>query len=589
MVGTRSSPGRSSTPTNQTPTRSSPATPKRTRQPRTRIQLATNQDDSEADEDVAVSADVIIAANAPAPRGGHDDSDSGDDGRNNRRGRGRNDGQGVAAPAPGAAIPAAAAGAQAQEDDLENMDWWDNLTAGQQRSMMKRFLIQPPAAAAAAPAPVIVNAPAAPVPRQKMKTLNLADFRGTSAESVEAWLATIPQEVERQAGLGGDTWTAEELYYGVTAHLKDAASMWLITMTEDMRPEDKTLSYLVKKMRKKYGRRDNIFKIQQRLAAREQQPGERLSDFAAKLMDIGFGKRVPAESYVEAFLNGINNQTAAMQIRGRDPRTLEDALQYAEDTCGEYGEGFKVTDWRVAKRRYRDDRGMGAEEEGAPPAKRKASVTSMMEQLDWNKLGFGLSDSAEAPPQFDVHGNPENRMSKAMKADPLSIAALQALILTAGTRHQNDENSKSTASKTKARVLEMKAEPAEEMKTAVPAAEGEDNQQTGGAAPRSNWRNQNAGGSGRRYGGQSNLANYGPAGDQPIQQQKANTNCGYCGKRGHWWRECRARAAAFGNTTGPPQQSQPAAATQPAENARRTATGTGTAAAPPNQENGQRQ
>eukprot|EP00644_Phytophthora_capsici_P003840 jgi/Phyca11/15709/fgenesh1_pg.PHYCAscaffold_15_\ len=437
----------------------------------------------------------------------------GDDGRNNRRGR---------------AIPAAAAGAQAQEDDLENMDWWDNLTAGQQRSMMKRFLIQPPAAAAAAPAPVIVNAPAAPVPRQKMKTLNLADFRGTSAESVEAWLATIPQEVERQAGLGGDTWTAEELYYGVTAHLKDAASMWLITMTEDMRPEDKTLSYLVKKMRKKYGRRDNIFKIQQRLAAREQQPGERLSDFAAKLMDIGFGKRVPAESYVEAFLNGINNQTAAMQIRGRDPRTLEDALQYAEDTCGEYGEGFKVTDWRVAKRRYRDDRGMGAEEEGAPPAKRKASVTSMMEQLDWNKLGFGLSDSAEAPPQFDVHGNPENRMSKAMKADPLSIAALQALILTAGTRHQNDENSKSTASKTKARVLEMKAEPAEEMKTAVPAAEEEDNQQTGGAAPRSDWRNQNAGGSGRRYGGQSNLANYGPAGDQPIQQQKANTNCGYC-------------------------------------------------------------
>lgn len=199
-----------------------------------------------------------------------------------------------------------------------------------------------------------------------MQTLNLADFRGTSAESVEAWLATILQEVERQAGLGGDTWTAEALYYGVTAHLKDAASMWLITMTEDMRPEAMTLSYSVRKMRKQYGHRDNIFKIQQRLAAREQRPGERLSAFAAKIMDIGFGKRVPAESYVEAFLHGINKQTAATQIRGRDPRTLKDALQYAKDTCGEYGEGLKVTDC------YREDRGMGTEEEGAPPAKRRS-------------------------------------------------------------------------------------------------------------------------------------------------------------------------------------------------------------------------
>lgn len=199
-----------------------------------------------------------------------------------------------------------------------------------------------------------------------MQTLNLADFRGTSAESVEAWLATILQEVERQAGLGGDTWTAEALYYGVTAHLKDAASMWLITMTEDMRPEAMTLSYSVRKMRKQYGHRDNIFKIQQRLAAREQRPGERLSAFAAKIMDIGFGKRVPAESYVEAFLHGINKQTAATQIRGRDPRTLKDALQYAKDTCGGYGEGLKVTDC------YREDRGMGTEEEGAPPAKRRS-------------------------------------------------------------------------------------------------------------------------------------------------------------------------------------------------------------------------
>ncbi|KAL3656621.1 hypothetical protein V7S43_018526 [Phytophthora oleae] len=66
MVGTRSSPGHNSTPTARTPTGRSPVAPKRVRQPRTRIQLATNQDSSDEDSDVAVSASVIIAANAPA-------------------------------------------------------------------------------------------------------------------------------------------------------------------------------------------------------------------------------------------------------------------------------------------------------------------------------------------------------------------------------------------------------------------------------------------------------------------------------------------------------------------------------------------
>ncbi|GMF31599.1 unnamed protein product [Phytophthora fragariaefolia] len=162
-----------------------------------------------------------------------------------------------------------------------------------------------------------------------------------TVEPVEAWLATIPQEAERQAGLGGDTWTAAELYYGATAHLKDGAMNWLIMMTENMREEDQNLAYLVQMMRKKYGQRDNMFRIQQRLAARVQQSGERLSDFAASLTSIGFGKRVPAESYVEAFINGINNETAVMQVRTYEPATLDEAVQFAEDKCGEFGECFK--------------------------------------------------------------------------------------------------------------------------------------------------------------------------------------------------------------------------------------------------------
>ncbi|OWY95439.1 putative Polyprotein, partial [Phytophthora megakarya] len=108
-------------------------------------------------------------------------------------------------------------------------------------------------------------------------------------------------------------------------------------LTSSMRREDKTLEFLVRKLRKKYGRRDNVFKVQQRLVERVQKPGERLSDYADVLTNIGFGHQVPAEVYVEAFVNGINNQTAVMQMKGHNPKTLEDAVQYAEYACGEYG------------------------------------------------------------------------------------------------------------------------------------------------------------------------------------------------------------------------------------------------------------
>jgi hypothetical protein len=103
-----------------------------------------------------------------------------------------------------------------REDDLESMAWWDDLSPNQQLAIMKRFVLQPPAAA-----PVIPAAPAAtPAPAPSSKKLLLDDFHGNEEKAVEAWLATIPQEVQRQLTLGGSTWTTKELYYGVTAHLK---------------------------------------------------------------------------------------------------------------------------------------------------------------------------------------------------------------------------------------------------------------------------------------------------------------------------------------------------------------------------------
>ncbi|KAE9174664.1 hypothetical protein PF005_g25760 [Phytophthora fragariae] len=80
-------------------------------------------------------------------------------------------------------------------------------------------------------------------------------------------------------------------------------------------------------------------------------------------------------------------------------------------------------------------------------------------------------------------------------------------------------------------------------------------------------------------GGRGGLENYGPPDTRPIAQRKAETSCGYCGTKGHWWRECAQRIADLPATDN--QQaanaavSASAAAAQPA-----TATAAG---------NGQRQ
>ncbi|POM70943.1 Gag-pol fusion protein, partial [Phytophthora palmivora] len=87
-------------------------------------------------------------------------------------------------------------------------------------------------------------------------------------------------------------------------------------------------------------------------------------------------------------------------------------------------------DWRVAKRRYRDERGLGIGDEDIQPL-RKKSATNPVDQLDWSKMGFGFGGD-ESPPKFDMKGNAISSWSKSAKKDPLSIAALQVLIMTAG-------------------------------------------------------------------------------------------------------------------------------------------------------------
>ncbi|POM64079.1 putative Polyprotein, partial [Phytophthora palmivora] len=117
------------------------------------------------------------------------------------------------------------------------------------------------------------------------------------------------------------------------------------------------------------------------------------------------------------------------------------------------------------KRRYRDERGLGIGDEDIQPP-RKKSATNPVDQLDWSKMGLGFGGD-ESPPKFDMKGNAISSWSKTAKKDPLSIAALQALIMTAGLALEPmDKNSKQPRHENlggKSRIAEADIMAAEDM------------------------------------------------------------------------------------------------------------------------------
>ncbi|GMF24517.1 unnamed protein product [Phytophthora fragariaefolia] len=558
----------SSTPTSGTPrsrarqttaaTSGAPAHKKQRKSP-TPVRLGNN-DDSENDT-VLVSGNVRIAV---AGDTGPGDDSSGDENADNNRPHRGDDGNSRRQETPRRERPPARAAASNQQeqdadvedDNLNDMSWWDISTPAQQRSMAKRLVAVTPMAPTPAPAPqtIVVREQ-----RPRRKELKIDDFKGKPGESVEAWLASVLEEVKNQERLGGDTWTAGELFRGAVQHLKGKAQKWYISLIETMEPDDCTFAFLVERMRAKYDPRDNAWQIQQRLAKRAQKPGERLRDFADSLLDIGFGKRVSAETYVEAFLNGMNNEVMATQTRGSDPQTLEEAVQYAEDKCGEYGEGRKVTGWEEARRRYRTDRD-SAGDDGT--GRKKKERSEMSGQIDWMKLGLGFG--GESRPVYDTAGRVVSGLAEKAKEDPLSLAAIQALMAMVGVGKVADAGHATpqvAAAKTKARALEVKAER---------RADAED-EGRGRAAPavQQSWREEEHGGSGGRgFGGRWSsrgrgrgsaggrgfaAGHYGPTDSRdtrdtrPIAQRKAESECSYCVQRGHWWRECAVRITAMGD------------------------------------------
>lgn len=537
----------------------------------TRIRVGDNADDT-----VLVSSGVTIAAGRGGP--GSSDEDDADNNRGHRaaeaapreqqphRVRQQVHEQQPNPPAQAARDnqqehQAGRAQPVAEAAEAADADWWDAMTPQQQRSMMLQLLNRPPAVAAAASAPPRIIVQEQPR-RSKRKKLLVSNFYGKPDESVEAWLASVLKEAENQEHLGGDVWTVDDLYHGATQHLKGKAEKWFITWSQHVRQEDQTFAFLVKKMRGKYGRRDNAFQVQQRLAKRKQQPGERLTDFADSLVDIGFGKNVSDETYKEAFLTGMNNEGMATNIRTLKPPTMEDAVQLAIETCGEYGEGLSVTSWKAAQRRYRTDGDAALGEDSS--TKRKTAKSEMASQFDWKQLGFG----ADAQPMYNTAGEAVNGLAETAKKDPLSLATLRALMVMVGvgdkTAEASEQNTKPTASKGKARALEVKAERAPdaaavEKQTAGPGREWQPQPAgTGGRGFGSRWTRGGRGGGGRGTG----LENYGPLDNRPIAQRKAETACSYCGLVGHWWRECATRQAHSNATVG--QQTTTAASSNQA-------------------------
>jgi len=206
-------------------------------------------------------------------------------------------------------------------------------------------------------------------------------------------------------------------------------------------------------------------------------------------------------------------------------------VQFAEDKCGEYGEGFKVTDWRVAKRRHRTERGLDEEGE-AQPTRRKTHNDESTDAIDWKKLGLGFG--GDEPPSFDTRGKPIDGLAKTAKRDPVSLAALQAMIYFSGLQ---DSKPAVPASRQKT-ARAMKVEPENNQAEAVQKPPGEQKPRSYGG--RGGGRGFGSG----RGGGRSGIENYGPNNDrQSIMERKKKSNCNHCGQLGHWWLECSIRLA----------------------------------------------
>ncbi|KAE9163518.1 hypothetical protein PF004_g30120 [Phytophthora fragariae] len=370
-------------------------------------------------------------------RGGLRDDSSGDDSQN------------AASKAEGGTTAARDASTISQaedEDGLESMSWWDALAPGHQRALMKRFVMQP-----------LAVAPPRDLSRITKK-LNVDEFSGAHGESVEVWLAKVATAAERQEVLDGEDWAPQQLFYGATARLHGAAGNWFIGMNPRIAPADRTFGHLASLLREAFGDHTSIFKTELKLLERKQQPAERLHDFASSLRAIGFGHgEIDQGCYVEAFISGINNPNIEALVRTKSPQTLEDAARIAVRVGGDYGEGFRVQDWRIAERRFGEDRHYGSDDD-----KHRRLATLRMKQ-----------GSHDMPPVYTYRGEQQTTTTeRGLTAAALGAIADAVIVRLAGRNLQTSDEviTATTLSVTKTAIAANTAEA--EMRPAAVALAG---------------------------------------------------------------------------------------------------------------------
>ncbi|KAK1943558.1 hypothetical protein P3T76_004954 [Phytophthora citrophthora] len=234
------------------------------------------------------------------------------------------------------------------------------------------------------------------------KKLRLPKFKGLGEPKVtmKAWLKAVKNELRRQTAILRTEWREHEVFIEMVASLEGEALLWYDTVENAFSTrEDQTFRNLSRMMRDRY-------MVKRSNPERRQQRGESLVEYAQKLREIASSNPVNEEWLVDSFLSGMNNTWCSTLVRGHRPATLNEAVNFAVDQVGEYGEGYGV-DLAIAMRAH-DERAASA---GAVPTALVPDLTRIQQiSVAGGNLGTvvsGYDDVGLAtgpPPRYDVEG-----------------------------------------------------------------------------------------------------------------------------------------------------------------------------------------
>ncbi|OWZ12778.1 hypothetical protein PHMEG_00014001 [Phytophthora megakarya] len=148
------------------------------------------------------------------------------------------------------------------------------------------------------------------------KKLRLTKFKGLGEPkvTVKAWLKAVRNELRRQTAIVRTEWREHEVFIEMVASLEGKALMWYGTVEDAFSiREDQTFGILSRMMKDRYMVKRSNPEVVARLRQRRQQRGESLVEYAQKFREI-------------ASTNPVD----------------EEAVNFAVDQVGEYGEGYGV-------------------------------------------------------------------------------------------------------------------------------------------------------------------------------------------------------------------------------------------------------